>query len=332
MNSDRRPATIYDVARQAGVSHQTVTRLLSGFEGIRPATRARVEEAIADLEYRPNRAARLLRTNRSNRIGALAQEMTKSGPSMVIKGASRRAHEVGYVLDIVMVDGYDDSSILDVLTTFQHDRVAGILATAQTEQMQQIFLSLPITVPMQMGSHVDDPAGRHDIQTKTGQLAARHLAGLGHRRALVISGGRDWMSAQERLEGFQVEGLLSGIEVLVEYGDWTPESGYRIGRELDLDAGITAIFAENDHMALGAIRALHERGCEAPRDISIMGVDDILESRYLTPPLTTVAIDFEAEGRFAIDLLVSRVDGAERPGPERVPAPRLIKRESTRAI
>ncbi|MDN4642155.1 LacI family DNA-binding transcriptional regulator [Agreia sp. PsM10] len=330
MKSDSRPATIYDVARHAGVSHQTVTRLLSGFEGIRPATRARVEEAIQALEYRPNQAARLLRTNRSNRIGALAHEMTKSGPSAVIQGASRRAHEAGYVLDIVIVDGYDDRSIRDALGVLERERVAGILVTAQTEQMRQIFLSIPIKAPMQVGSHVDDEAGRHGLQRDTGRIAARHLIELGHRRILVIAGARDWLSTQERLEGFESVCRDAGVETVIEYGDWSPESGYRIALDLDLESGITAVFAQNDHMALGAIRALHERGCEVPRDLSVVGVDDIPEARFLTPPLTTIAIDFEAEGRFAIDWLVSRIESTEPPKRERAPMPRLVTRESAR--
>jgi DNA-binding LacI/PurR family transcriptional regulator len=333
MKREGKPATIYDVARQAGVSHQTVTRLLSGFEGIRPATRARVEEAIAALEYRPNQAARLLRTNRSNRIGALAHEMTKSGPSAVIQGASRRAHEAGYVLDIVIVDGYDDRSIHEALAVLERERVAGILVTAQTEQMRQIFLSIPMNAPMQVGSHVDDDeAGQHGLQRESGRLAARHLIELGHRRILVVAGARDWLSTQERLEGFEAVCQESGVETVVEYGDWSPESGYRIARGLDLDAGITAVFAQNDHMALGVIRALHERGCEAPRDLSVMGVDDIPEARFLTPPLTTIAIDFEAEGRFAIDWLVSRIESSTPPSRAQAPLPRLVVRDSTRPV
>jgi DNA-binding LacI/PurR family transcriptional regulator len=332
MKRDGRPATIYDVARHAGVSHQTVTRLLSGFEGIRPTTRARVEEAIAALEYRPNQAARLLRTNRSNRIGALAHEMTKSGPSAVIQGASRRAHEVGYVLDIVIVDGYDDRSILDALGVLERERVAGILVTAQTEQMRQMFLSIPIDAPMQVGSHVDEEDGAHGLQRESGRLAARHLIELGHRRMLVVAGARDWLSTRERLEGFGSVCREHGAEIVVEYGDWSPESGYEIAHRLDLDAGITAVFAQNDHMALGVIRALHERGCEVPRDLSVVGVDDIPESRFLTPPLTTVKIDFESEGRFAIDWLVSRIESTASPTREQAPVPRLVIRESARPL
>jgi DNA-binding LacI/PurR family transcriptional regulator len=332
MKREGKPATIYDVARQAGVSHQTVTRLLSGFEGIRPATRERVEEAIVALEYRPNQAARLLRTNRSNRIGALAHEMTKSGPSAVIQGASRRAHEAGYVLDIVIVDGYDDRSIRDALGVLERERVAGILVTAQTEQMRQMFLSIPIDAPMQVGSHVNEEAGQHGLQRESGRLAARHLIELGHRRMLVVAGARDWLSTQERLEGFGSVCREHGAQIVVEYGDWSPESGYDIAHRLDLDAEMTAVFAQNDHMALGVIRALHERGCEVPRDLSVMGVDDIPEARFLTPPLTTVAIDFEAEGRFAIDWLVSRIESSTPPSRAQAPLPRLVVRDSTRPV
>lgn len=328
--SPDRPATIYDVARAAGVSHQTVTRFLNGFEGIRPATRERVEHALAELDYRPNQAARLLRTKRSNRIGALAHEMTKNGPASVVRGASLQAHDRGYVLDIVILDGFDERSVLDALAVLEREHVAGIFAPAQTPRMRTAFESLPLTVPILIGSHIDSDAPEgHGFQIEAGRFAAEHLLSLGHRRMLTVTGPLEASAPRERLEGFMFEIAGHGASVEVVEGDWSPDSGYAAGVALAADAGYTAVFAQNDHMALGVIRALSERGIRVPDDVSVVGVDDIPESKFLTPPLTTVRLDFEAEGRFAMDWLISQIEGSTPPGRELIPQPQLIVREST---
>lgn len=329
-----RPATIYDVARAAGVSHQTVSRYLRGFDGIRPVTAERVERALKTLGYKPNLAARLLRTRTSKRIGALAHEMSEMGPARIIQGAALGAREAGYVLDIVILDGLDDKSISDAIDLLTDQQVAGIFATAQTDQVKAILERHPLDIPKFIDSRIRSttPDGRSSVINEIGaRLVAAHLVGLGHRRIAMVTGPREWLVSRDRIDGFETALAAYGLrpELQLE-GDWSPASGYRAGMELPLDAGVTAIFAANDHMALGVIRALGERGLHVPDDVSVVGVDDIPEAEFLTPPLTTVKLDFEAEGRFAINWLIAEIEGRPTPTPD-PPVPTLVIRDSTRA-
>ena len=327
-----KPATIYDVARRAGVSHQTVTRLLNGFEGIKPTTRQRVLDALEELNYRPNLAARQLRSSRSNRIGALADEMAQTGPGRVIQGAVAGAREAGYVLDIVSMTGDDESSIAEALTYLELQQVAGIFATAQTDQVKAVLdrhpPRVPILVDYRIGHELDAEGLSFDVNG--GVAAGNHLVGLGHRRVACLAGPNSWHSARDRVLGFveAVEAAGATCELVME-GDWSPESGHDAGLRFPLDRGITGVFAANDYMGLGFMRALAERGVRVPEDVSVIGFDDIPEARFLTPPLTSVAIDFEAEGDFAIRWLIANIEGGSRPSSAEFPAAELVVRDST---
>lgn len=196
-----RPATVYDVARVAGVSAQTVSRLVKGYEGIRPETRERVEAAIAELGYRPNQAARLLRTRKSRRIGALVHEMFEFGPGQLLRGAALEAREAGYSLNIVGVDGYDEAAIAEALDGFEEEQVAGILAVTLTDELRRVVESRAFDVPI-----IVDPS---DVQTdapttsQSGAAAvAAHLLALGHRRIGFLGGPVSWEASQQRREWF----------------------------------------------------------------------------------------------------------------------------------
>jgi DNA-binding LacI/PurR family transcriptional regulator len=329
-----KPATIYDVARAAGVSHQTVSRYLRGFDGIRPETRARVELALKSLDYKPNLAARFLRTRTSTRIGALAHEMSEMGPARIIQGASHGAREAGYVLDIVILDGFDEKSISDAIDLLTDQQVAGIFATAQTDRVKAVLERHQLNVPIFIDSRIQSTlnGGSGAISEIAARVAAGHLLELGHRRIAAVTGPLQWLVSRDRLDGFVSALASNGLrpEVVVE-GDWSPGSGYRAGMAMSFDEGITAVFAANDDMALGVLRALGERGIRVPEDVSLVGVDDIPEAEFLTPSLTTVRLDFEAEGRYAINWLIGEIEGRPSPTPE-PPVPTLIVRESTRRI
>jgi DNA-binding LacI/PurR family transcriptional regulator len=326
-------ATIYDVARLAGVSHQTVSRFLSGFEGIRPETRARVESALTELDYRPNAAARLLRTQRTNRIGVIADRVDQTGPARIIAGAMERARERGYLLDVVLTQGLDLEAIETALALVNDHQVAGILATAQTdaivEYLQQHIAGSPFVVDARFTAFPSGPS----MNEYSGGLAADHLLDLGHRRVGYVSGPTAWLAASGRQAGFSRRVLERGGEVVwTREGDWSADSGAAAWRGLSAEERtVTAVSSGNDSMAIGLISAAAQDGVVVPRDLSVVGNDDIHEARYLQPSLSTVAVDFEAEGRMLIDQLLVQVDPDTPPVAE-ARRPHLIARDSTRRI
>jgi DNA-binding LacI/PurR family transcriptional regulator len=337
-------ATIYDVATRAGVSHQTVSRFLRGYEGIRPETRAKVEAALAELEYRPNSAARFLRLKRTNRIALLADNMHLSGPARTIAGATRAARDLGYVTDIVSMDGGDESSVRDALDLVLSQQIAGLVLTAQTQiartAIEQRDISLPVA--RDFGFTVDgsgEPPGNH-----AGGVAAEHLLELGHRRAAYVAGPEQWLVARERQEGFVdaftaggddlaaarrlLDGGAVGVAGTAAAAAAAGASG-GAGRLVDVDA--TAVAVANDTMAMGLLAAFAEAGVSVPGDVSVIGNDDAPEARYMVPPLTTVDLDFAMEGVLVVSTLIARIEGREADPTIHVPTPMLVTRASTAA-
>lgn len=324
-------ATIYDVAQAAGVSHQTVSRFLKGFEGIRPETREKVVRALDELGYRPNLTARSLKSGRSHRIGALTHEISKVGPSRVAEGASAAAREAGYVLDLVSLDVRNSSEIeesLELLT--QHD-LAGVLALSSTDEMTRAFETTEFRVPAYIDAEADDAVSGHPSElTSVGVPALiAHLADLGHRTLVHIAGPAEWSAARNRILAYEAAVKAQGLSsVGVLSGDWSARSGYQAVSELPRLPEATAFFAANDQMALGAMLALKERGCRIPEDVSVVGIDDIPESAFFDPPLTTLRIDFEAQGRSSVLKLIAQIEGTEV-RPIAVPPPQLMVRRSS---
>lgn len=312
-----RAATIYDVARLAGVSHQTVSRLLKG-HALKPSTRARVEAAIAELDYRPNSTARALATSRSFRIGALVYELHELGPSQVAQGAANAARDSGYLLDVVALDPKDDVAIAHAIGLLDQQHLAGILALAPTRRLLDAVKSVEFRVPIFIDS---EPIYTGEPKTETlntigAKLALEHLVGLGHERIFHVAGPLEWTSAANRWLACEQFTRRRGLPTYeAAEGDWTAASGFRAASRMPLDLGITAVFAANDQMGMGVLRALAERGVRVPRDMSVVGFDDRPESGYTIPPLTTVRLDFAEQGRSSVASLVAMIEG--RPPPPR---------------
>jgi DNA-binding LacI/PurR family transcriptional regulator len=326
-----RPPTIYDVALAAGVSHQTVSRFLKGFEGIRPATRERVVRALDELGYRPNLTARSLKSGRSHRIGALTHELSQVGPSRIVEGAAAAAREAGYVLDIVSLDAHDSRAIQESLSLITQHDLAGVLALAVTDEMTHAFETSDFRVPALIATEhegePDDPRSRLSIVGVP--AVVRHLAGLGHERIAHVAGPRTWSASRNRVRAYGDAVERTGIEsVAILHGDWSAESGYRAIAELPELPRATAYFAANDQMALGVMLALKSRGLRIPDDVSVVGIDDIPEAAYFDPPLTTLRNNFEAQGRAAVAQLLAEVEGTQA-RPVTVPLPELIVRRSS---
>lgn len=324
-----RPATIYDVARAAGVSHATVTRLLKGYEGIRPETRDRVDEAIRELDYRPNLNARSLTTGRSHRIAALTHEITQVGPNKILEGANLAARDAGYLLDVIALDVHNPAAIRESIDIALQFDLAGVLALSSTDEMTRAVEATTFRVPLYLATGIDKrptdsaPAG-------TGLFVVlRHLADLGHRDVVHIAGPHDWVGARNRIREYEAAVVQLGLRSRgVIHGDWSARSGYEAIASLPDDLPATAIVAANDQTALGVILALNERGHRVPDDVSVTGVDDNPEAAYFSPPLTTLRLDFAAQGRDAVQQLLARIDGVEPP-PLSPPGAELIVRRST---
>jgi len=329
-----RPATIYDVALAAGVSHQTVTRYLKGFEGIRPATRGRVEKALRDLDYRPNLAARALTSGRSLRVGLVTHELDQFGPGKIVQGATEAARDAGYVLDLITADLTRPDVLDRSFDLLRRHDLAGVMVLSSTDAMSEALSQADFGVPVHLAAEPDDTSGEVPSElTEFGFPALfDHLVELGHRTFLHIAGPRDWSAARNRSRAYaralEARGLASA-DVL--YGDWSARSGYdAVASAADL-GGATAIVAANDQMALGAMLALHDRGLSVPTDISVAGVDDIPEAAYFSPPLTTLRVDFAAQGRAAFNALLAKIAGEPAANEPALHADLVVRRSTASA-
>lgn len=327
MATRRKPATLVDVARLAGVSHQTVSRVVNGSDAIRPRTRALVEQAMAELDYHPNLAARALATSRPHRIGALASEILERSPLRVLNAAAETAREFGYVLDIVSVDPRDAVSLTQAIDTMNASQPAGVFVMIPTDLVISLVSPDRFKVPAVFERNGDSITTDDDLDHYSYALVVDHLLDLGHRSICHVAGPASTPAARSREACFMRRvGLAGGQASVLRGGDWSSAWGYRAGQIIDLD-GVTAIAAANDQIALGLLRALDERGVKVPQDISVTGFDDIPESGFFQPPLTTVAVNVESIGRGALLELLAELDGIEVPLPERVV--RLVVRAST---
>jgi DNA-binding LacI/PurR family transcriptional regulator len=322
-----------DVAKLAGVSHQTVSRVINGSPQVRDTTRERVLVAMQELDYRPNFAARALVTGRSRTLGVVSFDTTLYGPASTMYAIERAAHDAGYFITIVSLEALDRASVLNAVERLRVQGVDGILVIAPLEGAGEALVDLPRGLPL-----VAVEAGPADAlpvvavdQFAGAALATRHLLELGHPTVAHIAGPPDFLEAGLRIDGWRSTLQAAGADAPpVLAGDWSPRSGYALGRRLVQDGGVSAIFVANDQMALGVLRALHEADYEIPRQVSVVGFDDIPEAQYFTPPLTTVRQDFAEVGRRSLQLMLGMMeaDGDGPPSPPLV-APELVLRSST---
>jgi DNA-binding LacI/PurR family transcriptional regulator len=330
MEVQRGKANIRQVAALAGVSHQTVSRVLNGHPNIRPATRDRVLKVMEDLDYRPNSAARALATSRTNRIGVLVDSPVEYGPNSTLRGVETAARAAGYSVTAATV-GDDDS--LGPSIAFEHLLSQGIDAlcviaprSSSLDRLRQLTLEMPALV---VKSAKDDAFLTASVDQELGAaLAVRHLIDLGHRRIAHVAGPLDWLDAWARHRAWQIEMKAAGLEELdVVVGDWTANFGYEVAHQRGRLPDCTAIFAANDQIALGLIHGFAERGIRVPDDVSIVGFDDLPEAKHFLPPLTTVRQDFRALGERSVEVLRAALEGRELDR-RSIIAPLLIVRES----
>jgi len=328
----RRQAAMADVARLAGVSHQTVSRVINGSNRVAPGTRDRVREAMRLLDYRPNSVARALVTGRSRTVGVIGFNTTLFGPASTLFGIERSAHEADYLTSVVSMPELNRDSVLLAVERLRGHNVEGVLALAA--ETSAIAALAPVSREVSLVALEAEPV--HGIPTVAidqyggAASATRHLLELGHRRIAHIAGPAGSLEAQLRLAGCR-DTLAEADQRLKapEFGDWSAGSGYELGVHIAADPEITAIFVANDQMALGALRALDEAGRRVPADVSIVGFDAIPESAFFTPPLTTIYQDFVEIGRRGFELLLRRIGDRDSPATHQVIASKLIVRAST---
>lgn len=327
----QRPPSIRDVAELAGVSYQTVSRVLNDRGSLRPATADRVRSAIRDLGYRPNRAARALVTSRNRTIGVLLSARALYGPFSSFLTIVEAARELGYSVTTTPHASDDPADIVGALDALLAQGVEGIVAIAPQDRAREAIRRSGADVPLL--TLQGGPGEAHDFgfdQQEGARLAVRHLLALGHRRILHLPGPSGWAEAEERQRGY--EGILAdhGLEPMVApEGDWTAQSGWSIGMQVLRELRPTAVFAANDEMAVGLLAAAHDTGLRVPADLSVVGFDDVPSAQHLRPALTTVRQDFGELGRRAIGVLLAQIEGTLPAAlPPRV-LPHLVIRDST---
>lgn len=322
-----------DVAKMAGVSHQTVSRVLNDHPNVSHNTRQRVEAAIARLGYRRNTAARSLVTRRSRTIGVLACETGQFGPANTLLGVEQAGREAGYFVSIANLREVTSDSINDAMGHFRSQSVDGIVILVPHPDVLAALDDVSVPVPIvAVGAGAGNQLTGASLNQRLGaRLAVEHLIGLGHRSIAHISGPTHWIDAAERIEGWREAMGAAGLEadVLLQ-GAWDAASGYQAGLELIDYGSVTAVFVANDQMAVGVLRALQEAGRHVPGDISVVGYDDQPEAGFFMPPLTTIKQDFEELGRKTMEEMLHQLEG-QAGTRDQIVDPRLVIRATTAA-
>ncbi|ANS69774.1 HTH-type transcriptional repressor purR [Streptomyces lincolnensis] len=312
----RRGPGMTEVARAAGVSQKTVSRVVNGEPHVSPQVRDRVLRVIRELDYRPNNAARALLLGRYRRIGVVSLGTALYGPSTLLIALERAMQRAGYSFALAgTLEGQQISVAVEALL---EQGVDGIVLSEPIDDGTPLRIGADVPV-VSLAEGVELTEGAGAVVGADGVAAARlateHLLSLGHRTVWHIPGPQNWWAARDRLRGWREALAAAGIPEppLPTAGDWSPASGYAAGRQLARLADVTAVFAANDDMALGALRAFAEAGLTVPDDVSVVGYDDIPAAAYTSPPLTTVHHDTAALADHAVDVLIAMIEGSPRP-------------------
>jgi LacI family transcriptional regulator len=311
---------LVDVARRAGVSVGSVSRVINEHPTVTPATRERVELAVRELGYVPNAIAGSLRSRRSKTVGLIIPDVTNPFFGELALHVERSAAVAGY--NVIL--GNSDNSVdqqRHYLRAFAVRRVDGVILAPANEMRPSFEFAVPVVgVDREVG-------GRPFVASDNiggAKSAIEYLRALSHRLIACVAGPRDLPAARERRNGYQeiAEFLLRSTGVdpsnYVVFGDFSYDAGYAAGRRLlDLTARPTAIFASSDQQAIGVMRAAADLGLAVPRDLSVVGFDDIPLAKLITPRLTTVGQPVKEIGVLAMQLLLDLLSGAAAPRPRR---------------
>lgn len=329
----QRPPASTDVARLAGVSQKTVSRVMNDEPHVKDDVRERVLRAAAELGYRRNSAARALISGRTRRIGVVSLGTALFGPATVLVSFERAARRQGYALSLANTFEGDAGGISGALDELLEQGVDGIILS---EPIDEGPLHLDVHVPVLVVGNYPGLTAPDVLHTSAaGHLSARaateHLLALGHSTVHHVSGPERWFSARDRERGWREALEQAGAPVPPPLeGDWSAASGYEAGLTLAQDPEVTAVFAANDDMAIGVIRALVEADRSVPGDVSVVGFDDIPLSGFCNPPLTTVSQEFHSVAEAGVAALIQRIAHPdEQPPAVDEPPIRVVVRAST---
>jgi DNA-binding LacI/PurR family transcriptional regulator len=330
-----RQVSIRDVARAAGVSHQTVSRVINGHPGVRVSTRDGVLASIHELGFRPNQAARALARGHAQAVTVLTCNTTRYGYVQILLGIEEAARQAGYTVGVRVLDTSDPAGVQAAVEEVCQPGAGSVVVIAYDLAGLLALQAVPAAVPLVGVVEASQGRGRTDFPCvwlddgRAANLATRFLLDLGHRTVHYVAipsstGVSDrmagWRTALEEAGAPLPEPLPAG---------WTPELGYQAGQRLARDREVTAVLCGNDDLALGVLRALREAGRAVPEDVSVVGFDDTPQSAFYSPSLTTVRLDFVGLGRDCFRLLVHERDQQSAPASPGVWAPALIVRDSS---
>jgi DNA-binding LacI/PurR family transcriptional regulator len=327
-------ANIYDVAKLAGVSHQTVSRVLNNHSSLKPATREKVEKAITELSYRPNQAARQLVTSRSRLIGVLIAEADLYGPASILNAMEKVARQQGYSIISIAVSAGSRESWREAIDQLRNLSIEGVITIALPgEIVKEIENSLDGAIIVIVDS---EPSKKFDVVNMDNiygaTIATQYLIDAGHTEILHVTGPEHGYEADKRKVGYESTMKAAGLKPQVIVGDWSIAKGFEAGVTVSkMKKRPTAVFCANDHLALGMIKAFNEAGIDVPGDISIIGFDNIPESGYLIPGLTTVNQSFDEIGNKAISRMLHQLSQESKKEAVMI-KPALVLRSSTKEI
>ena len=328
-----RSVTLEDVARAAGVSYQTVSRVLNHSSRVAQSTRSRVEAAMQSLNYVPNRVAQQLAGKNTRTLGLATSDLALLAPAQIASAIQRRASELGWHLVIAMAgEEGAEAAVSDLLSQRVDALLVNLpLASAAAQQIESMSGTVPCLF-LDVAEDARVSACIFSVQTGARQ-GVEHLLTLGHRRIALLNGPQDSVAARARTAGWRQVLHEHRLEPLAElYGDWSARSGYQAVMQLTAGELPSALLVANDQMALGAMQALHQRGAIVPTEVSVVGYDDTADSAWYQPPLTTVRQDMRLLGESSVNWLVQRVEAAERTEPLAPFATTLIVRDSTAPV
>jgi LacI family transcriptional regulator len=313
--------TIKDVAQAAGVSTQTVSRVINSRPDVSPETRARVQQIIAELGYSPNVIARSLSRGRTNTFGVVGFGLGYFGPSNVLQGIEQKSNELGFSLLLSLLDDFNAAQIDGILNNLLSRQVDGIIWAVPGNdrlvgELSGRFNEISIPVVYLNKFKTQDEVIVAMDNKQGGKLATQHLLEQGYQRIGIITGPPDWWEAQEREKGWReimAEADLNELDEFIVNGDWSAASG-EVGLHnlLAKSPDIEAIFASNDQMALGALKAARQLGIKVPDDLGVVGFDDIPESAYFYPSLTTIRQNAISLGALAVNQMCSYISARQR--------------------
>ncbi len=328
-----RQPTIRDVAERAGVSHQTVSRVINGHELVSGETRDRVERAIRELNYVPSPIARGLMSNRTHSIGLVSSAISDHFFGEVAAGAEVQARRRGYYLVIASVEEHAEADERAYLRLMLERRVEGLIVARPRLPISVDQVSLHRVPVVAIASAEAPGLTVVDVDNRGGgQDAVAYLLAQGHRRIATVTGPMAWRSSQHRLDGYRDALAAAGVPIdpsLIEQANgWDLADGQTaMARLLARGTPFTALFAYSDLVAIGAIRELRTRGVRVPEDVSVVGYDDVPVAAYVDPPLTTIRQPMREVGERAASLVLDAI-AQGTPGETRLLPTRLVVRAS----